>query len=190
MQTAATSTNCIFVFASGARQIPACHSLPAQLRLVFRHHLCTDQMQFAGAPAQQGRQAQGATISETEAAESGYWDLVYLLYPELAEAAGLGLIRQLVQTWPALERALTVRAPSSPCACLHCLCEKLWQCRAALVAAHQVLYSMQNEAPSTHRAVPCQRTQKQSLSMAVLPDAPVLLQLCSNPSTMRTILRH
>ena len=42
-------------------------------------------------------------------AESGYWDVVYLLYPEMAEAAGLGVLHELVSSWPLIERSLAVR---------------------------------------------------------------------------------
>ena len=34
--------------------------------------------------------------------------MVYLLYPELAEAAGLGVLHDLVSSWPLIERNLAV----------------------------------------------------------------------------------
>ena len=56
------------------------------------------------------------SMSEVDEAESGYWDLVYLLYPEMAEAVGLGVLHELVSSWPLLERSLAVQhaAPLSP----------------------------------------------------------------------------
>lgn len=41
--------------------------------------------------------------------DSGFWDLVYLLYPEAAEAVGVRLLRELVPNWAATERELAVR---------------------------------------------------------------------------------
>lgn len=54
----------------------------------------------------QSRMQQGGREGEGE--DSGYWDLVYLLYPEAVEAAGLGLMHELVSSWPFLERTLAV----------------------------------------------------------------------------------
>ena len=48
-------------------------------------------------------------MSAADEAESGYWDLVYLLYPEMAEAAGMGVLHELVSSWPFLERSLAVQ---------------------------------------------------------------------------------
>lgn len=53
-----------------------------------------------------GGQGRGAAAADE--AESGYWDVVYLLYPELAEAAGLGVLHELVSSWPLIERNLAV----------------------------------------------------------------------------------
>ncbi|KAK9831842.1 hypothetical protein WJX81_000569 [Elliptochloris bilobata] len=39
----------------------------------------------------------------------GYWDLVYLLYPEAAEAVGLGPLHGIVPTWPEVEKTLAAR---------------------------------------------------------------------------------
>jgi len=44
-------------------------------------------------------------------AESGYWDLVHILYPELLERMGAGLLREVVPSWPRLERTLEVPPP-------------------------------------------------------------------------------
>jgi hypothetical protein len=41
--------------------------------------------------------------------DSGFWDLAYLLYPEAAEAVGLGPLRAIVPAWPDLERTFAVR---------------------------------------------------------------------------------
>ena len=49
------------------------------------------------------------SLSIGDEAESGYWDVVYLLYPEMAEAAGLGVLHELVSSWPLIERSLAVR---------------------------------------------------------------------------------
>ncbi|KAK9824404.1 hypothetical protein WJX72_010051 [[Myrmecia] bisecta] len=46
--------------------------------------------------------------------DSGYWDLVYILYPELAEAVGLALLRDLVPNWALLERTLAARFGWAP----------------------------------------------------------------------------
>jgi hypothetical protein len=54
-------------------------------------------------------EGQGRGAAAADEAESGYWDVVYLLYPELAEAAGLGVLHDLVSTWPLIERNLAVR---------------------------------------------------------------------------------
>ena len=54
----------------------------------------------------QSRMQQGGREGEGE--DSGYWDLVYLLYPEAVEAAGLGLMHELVSSWPFVERTLAV----------------------------------------------------------------------------------
>lgn len=56
--------------------------------------------------------------------DSGYWDLVYLLYPEAVEAAGLGLVHELVSSWPFLERTLAVGCTPHPFSAVgpfHCI---------------------------------------------------------------------
>lgn len=65
--------------------------------------------------AAEERRAFGSTLpagSEAPAAgepvQSGYWDLVYILYPELLERLGAQVLRELVPTWPLLERTLEV----------------------------------------------------------------------------------
>lgn len=65
---------------------------------------------------QAGRVAYGSSIplaaaarkQTSEAEQSGYWDLVYILYPDLLERLGAKLLRELVSDWPAIERALEV----------------------------------------------------------------------------------
>lgn len=66
----------------------------------------------AGAAPTQSRQQGGR---EGVAEDSGYWDLVYLLYPEAVEAAGLGLVHELVSSWPLIERTLAVNHHDAPC---------------------------------------------------------------------------
>eukprot|EP00884_Botryococcus_braunii_P002444 jgi/Botrbrau1/121/Bobra.0022s0107.1 len=51
-----------------------------------------------------GQIRQPATLGAAE--DSGFWDLVYLLYPEAAEAVGLNLLRELVHNWAVTEREL------------------------------------------------------------------------------------
>ena len=41
--------------------------------------------------------------------DTGFWDLVYILYPDFAEAAGVGPLRELVPHWTLLEKTLMVR---------------------------------------------------------------------------------
>lgn len=41
--------------------------------------------------------------------DTGFWDLVYILYPDFAEAAGVGALRELVPHWTLLEKTLMVR---------------------------------------------------------------------------------
>ncbi len=40
--------------------------------------------------------------------DTGFWDLVYILYPDFAEAAGVGALRELVPRWTLLEKTLMV----------------------------------------------------------------------------------
>lgn len=51
--------------------------------------------------------------------DTGFWDLVYILYPDVAEGAGVGPLRELVPHWSLLERTLMVCAvptlPHSAC---------------------------------------------------------------------------
>lgn len=42
--------------------------------------------------------------------DTGFWDLVYILYPDFAEAVGVGSLRELVPHWSLLERTLMVCA--------------------------------------------------------------------------------
>ncbi|KAL0056421.1 hypothetical protein WJX82_011195 [Trebouxia sp. C0006] len=41
--------------------------------------------------------------------DTGFWDLVYILYPDFAEAAGVGALRELVPHWTLLEKTLMAR---------------------------------------------------------------------------------
>lgn len=49
-----------------------------------------------------GEESVDATADEAGA----YWDLVYILYPEAVETAGLAAARDLITSWPALEKEL------------------------------------------------------------------------------------
>lgn len=79
---------------------------------------------------------------QEEAEDGGYWDLVYLLYPEAAEAAGLGLLHELVSSWPLIERTLAVRTP--PHRLLHhqhlgnCLLRSANDLKMCLAISHQI----------------------------------------------------
>jgi hypothetical protein len=66
---------------------------------------------IAGVPQQHHPSQAGGQRADSE--DSGYWDMVYLLYPEAAEAAGLGLLHELVSSWPLIERTLAVQQPLS-----------------------------------------------------------------------------
>ena len=58
-----------------------------------------------------GLGSEGAGMQEED---TGFWDLVYILYPEFAEAAGVGPLRELVPHWSLLERTLMVRVCYQP----------------------------------------------------------------------------
>lgn len=59
-----------------------------------------------GSGSGSGLGSDGASMQEED---TGFWDLVYILYPEFAEAAGVGPLRELVPHWSLLERTLMVR---------------------------------------------------------------------------------
>ena len=61
-----------------------------------------------GSSLPQGATPVGSASALNEQEDSGYWDLIYILYPELTEAAGSAILRELVPTWPLLERTLEV----------------------------------------------------------------------------------
>ncbi|KAL0031838.1 hypothetical protein WJX79_010539 [Trebouxia sp. C0005] len=46
--------------------------------------------------------------------DTGFWDLVYILYPDFAEAAGVGPLRELVPHWTLLEKTLMARYAWAP----------------------------------------------------------------------------
>ena len=48
--------------------------------------------------------------SSMQEEDTGFWDLVYILYPDFAEGAGVGPLRELVPHWSLLERTLMVCA--------------------------------------------------------------------------------
>ena len=49
--------------------------------------------------------SEGENVREED---TGFWDLVYILYPDFAEAAGVGPLRELVPHWTLLEKTLMV----------------------------------------------------------------------------------
>lgn len=46
--------------------------------------------------------------ADADGQQSGYWDLTYIMYPELLDSVGAGVMRELVSAWPTLERTLEV----------------------------------------------------------------------------------
>ena len=61
------------------------------------------QRQAAGVGSGTGSEADSVREEDT-----GFWDLVYILYPDFAEAAGVGPLRELVPHWTLLEKTLMV----------------------------------------------------------------------------------
>lgn len=68
--------------------------------------------------------AEATACAEADDDDSGFWDLVSILYPEAVEAAGVTTMRELVPRWEPLEKMLMVgvstgRGPACllPCAC-------------------------------------------------------------------------
>ncbi len=49
-----------------------------------------------------------APVAGSTGDDAGFWDLAYLLYPEAAEAVGLGPLRAIVPAWPELEKTFAV----------------------------------------------------------------------------------
>lgn len=69
-----------------------------------------------------GPGSEGGNMREED---TGFWDLVYILYPDFAEATGVGSLRELVPHWSLLERTLMVlnhsqrrSNPQSICRCV------------------------------------------------------------------------
>lgn len=44
-----------------------------------------------------------------EQQDTGFWDVVYILYADLAEAAGVAVLRGLIPHWGLMEKTLMVR---------------------------------------------------------------------------------
>lgn len=88
---------------------------PAPPRATPNPHLRQAPRGWGSGPGSEG----GAGVQEED---TGFWDLVYILYPDFAEAAGVAPLRELVPHWSLLERTLLVRAPPchSPCHCNDC----------------------------------------------------------------------
>ena len=72
-------------------------SIPSEQRAAYG-----SSVPLSAAGAQAGGAARGPE-------QSGYWDLIYILYPELLENVGSAVVRELVPTWPLVERTLEVR---------------------------------------------------------------------------------
>ena len=76
------------------------------------------QRQAAGLGSGPGSEADSVREEDT-----GFWDLVYILYPDLAEAAGVAALRELVPHWTLLEKTLMV---SSHTSCVHSVTAAQW----------------------------------------------------------------
>ena len=50
----------------------------------------------------------GSEADSVREEDTGFWDLVYILYPDFAEALGVGPLRELVPRWSLLEKTLLV----------------------------------------------------------------------------------
>lgn len=46
---------------------------------------------------------------ELQAGHAGYWDLVYILYPEFVDVLGLQAVHDLLPSWQGIEANLEVR---------------------------------------------------------------------------------
>ena len=70
-----------------------------------------------------GPWSEGGSMREED---TGFWDLVYILYPDFAEATGVGSLRELVPHWSLLERTLMVlthsQQPYIEQGLCHCVC--------------------------------------------------------------------
>ena len=86
-------------------------------------------------PTAAGAQAGGAARGPEQ---SGYWDLIYILYPELLEIVGSAVVRELVPTWPLVERTLEVRS----CALwlLACFVYSQWQAQRSFGYCHNTCW--------------------------------------------------
>jgi hypothetical protein len=62
-------------------------------------------------PTPQGSASPTTLAGDLGGDETGYWDLMHILYPELLERLGAALLREVVSSWPTLERALEVSFP-------------------------------------------------------------------------------
>ena len=65
-----------------------------------------------GGPNPHSKQGPGGLegASSMQEEDTGFWDLVYILYPDFAE--GVGPLRELIPHWSLLERTLMVCAKS------------------------------------------------------------------------------
>lgn len=55
-----------------------------------------------------GAGGRGQDAGSAEQQDTGFWDLVYILYADFAEAAGVATLRGLVPHWALLEKTLMV----------------------------------------------------------------------------------
>lgn len=58
-------------------------------------------------------------LASAQQQDTGFWDLVYILYVDFAEAAGVGMLRGLVPHYGLMEKTLMVRLPSKSHRCIH-----------------------------------------------------------------------
>ena len=98
--------------ASGAQQ-----GLPITLQQRMQQALTADlsargspgNPQSAGGVGQPQAGFSGTAAGGAEQQDTGFWDLVYILYADFAEAAGVAMLRGLVPHWGLMEKTLMVR---------------------------------------------------------------------------------
>lgn len=70
--------------------------------------------QSAGGVGQPLAGFSGMAAGGAEQQDTGFWDLVYILYADFAEAAGVAMLRGLVPHWGLMEKTLMVRPTPVP----------------------------------------------------------------------------
>ena len=78
--------------------------------------------------------------SSMQEEDTGFWDLVYILYPDFAEGAGVGPLRELVPHWSLLERTLMV--PAKPRLVLFAALTCLLCCLMQAARVAEAMYAM------------------------------------------------